>query len=221
MGDLFVNGGNGDKGRGWRVDDKRTLDYVAQGVLDYLRNTNRSYGSSSWMNEKFPELRRLFDGLFKKLTGAHVTDHWDDNQIRKAYEDKRKWGYRELRDARPLVTDRPLLGIVDGCSVLYAYSGRIATVQGRLLKLGFTGQNLEDYLRGLRLKHDPILLASKPGDQEDEAAMLRRWRHRVADGDEWHWPELDICNWVKDNFDTVVSDFDRIAEDARKTHEHL
>jgi hypothetical protein len=130
----------------------------------------------------------------------------------------RRGNYKTLRDGKPIAKDVHSLPLFDEpdvsiCAVNYVYWGRNQKFDGRLVKVGYTAGDLASYLKKLGRMYDPILMASRPGDKDDENAFHLQWRHFVADGKEWYWAHNPMFDAFRRDWQ-LVADFEAIAKEA-------
>ena len=196
-----------------------TLMRACVNVQNYRQQTNKVYGSHRLLTIDFPILRREIDREYLKLTG-HRIDHSpvriSDGEIQNTWESVRKGWYKPRSNGKAVLSDRPLFGEVEGSCVVYAHTACIAKYDRvRVIKLGYTRQNIAEYIAGRRIAFDAKLLATMCGDERDEKRFLRKWRFRLADGNEWFWPEDDLLNWIPTAFDDLEPDFHALIDEAR------
>ena len=79
--------------------------------------------------------------------------------------------------------------------VVYFYSGKIAYLLRRVIKIGFTGKVLEKYLGSLKRTHDPQLLGFVIGDMKDERDFQAKWI--PLSGREWFKPTEAMFRWME------------------------
>jgi len=87
-----------------------------------------------------------------------------------------------------------------------------ARANRRLIKIGWTSQDLDKYLRSKAISHDPILLGSRGGSWHDEQAEHLRFRMYLADGREWYFPRPALLDAIQREYDTT-EDFDTIRDE--------
>lgn len=171
-------------------------------------------------------MKRMVDQRFYELCRVRLDEcmWYSDTMLRETWHACRRRGLNMLKGVLLLITDhRPLFDGIDptpGC-IVYAYSGKIAKVAWRVVKLGYTDQNLDKYLRSKRIAHDPILLANTPGDLPLEDSFKAQWRHLLADGKEWFHPDRSILDWIPTVFGTVEPTFRTRATEAYEEYVRL
>jgi len=190
------------------------LSRALNDVINYVRLIGKEPGSDKWIGRWFGEMRELVNRRVKELCSVPLHDFdppvWDE-LLRERWCLCRKKGYKILKRGGLLTSDhRPLFVKETPGGVVYVYSGRIATQHGRLIKIGYTGQVLKEYLDSKRLQHDPILLATMPGDQATERHFHYQWQRILIDGREWFEPCVELRQWIKRTF----HDLDPAFEDT-------
>lgn len=211
MGDLFVkNGFNSENGAegAYRLDDEDSLGDACNAVISFRKQSNQLYASPKLMTIDWPLIRRQIENEFVKLTGLRFDQskhRWTDDQIRFKYEYVRRKWWKVKRTAA--VIDRPLFGFVDGGAILYAHTAWVKLCEGWTIKVGYTEQNISDLLESRKRGHAPTLLATTPGTRDEERQFHRKWRKRVASGNEWYWPEPDLCEYIARTFEAVVPEY--------------
>lgn len=200
----------------------RRLINACQDELNYLklremRLCGYTYGSESLLIHKEPreELYKRIVTRFIAISGTMCPFSIDD--VIDAYSGCRKRNYVALRDGKAIEPepDRLLFGIVnDGpVATVYAYLGHNARQKKRLIKIGYTSQNLTEYLRGKVIQHDPQLMATKCGGRKEEAAEHARWDRYRADGREWYYATDAMLSAFKREWD-VTAEFDLLSTQA-------
>lgn len=225
MGDLFVSDGVGDNGAdgAYWPDTMNTLGRACLDVINFRKAMGRPYASDRLLTVDFPFLRREINQAFQRLTGhriEHSVIKLSDGDIVLQYNRVRKGHYKVLASGKAVISDRPLFDdSTEGSCIVYAYTARIAKWPGlRVVKLGFTCQNIDDYLRAKRIAHDPKLLATMSGDEALETRFKQKWRHRLADGNEWFWPERDLFEWIVGEYDYLADGFRKHQEEAEELY---
>jgi hypothetical protein len=122
----------------------------------------------------------------------------------------RKANHKQLRDGWAIGSkwgqQRLLTDAVD--ATVYAYAGNAGGKRG-LIKIGYTEQKLESYLRSKELAHQPMLLATRPGSRSTEQKCLDECRSDKVVGNEWHAPTDRMCAYIRASFADLEPDFDR------------
>lgn len=236
-------GNNGDRGRGARTHFERIAVKHGQlktrrlweccgGIMNYLLDSGWTingvpYGSSLLFQE--PEnLVELHRQVAMRYYDAYKERFpFSNPDVAIAYEAQRKAKYRIFRDGKQVPRDHlPLFkdDVDDSCpkpvSTIYAYWGCNQNVHRRLIKIGYTGQNLQRYLSSLKRQHDPKLLSSKCGDEPQERREHHRWRDLLYEGREWFRPDEELIQYLRTwNMD---KDFEAVAkaalDDERERH---
>lgn len=223
MGALFVNDGENEKGRTRRVDadTKNAMEAACNDILNYRMQAGKTYRSEKLIASEWPELRQQIDRRFYERTGLRLHEsknRWTDDQIKESYVYVGKYGWKERKNGEAVVSELPLFGEIDGGVIVYAFTGVIATKPGRFIKIGYTSQNINEYLAAKRLQHDPKLIATTPGDEDLERVYHRKWNHRLADGREWFWPEVDLVSWIEREFESIKTGFWDHFREAQESH---
>ena len=191
-------------------------------VQNARQQSGRCYAGKIVLQD-WPILRLEINREYQKLTGhrlEHSVVKFTDFELQHQYECVRK-GYHKVRSkGHAVVNELPLFGETEGSCLIYAYTGLVAKYPNvRLIKIGYTRQNLRDYLAGKRIQHEPKLLAYTSGDEQDEKRYKSKWKRaeRVADGNEWLWPESDVVDWIVDTYDSLETDFRKRAAEAEQS----
>lgn len=223
MGDAFVknefSSENGAEGAYW-PDTKQTLGRACLDIQNYRKSNGRVYGSPRLLTTEWESLRRPLEKQFQKLTGLRFdqsANKWTDSEIQLLYEEVRKGYYKVHRDGKAILSDRPLFGFVDGEVTLYAHTAWISDEKAWVIKVGYTSGLVKDLLSKRERAHTPKLLATTPGSKSDEDHFHRKWKRRVASGNEWYWPENDIAEYIASEFETVVPDYWALVREIQKS----
>lgn len=205
-------------------DAQRRLEEIAVGVVNYLRLSGERIGGCSYGSERIytvpenlAELHALFCRLHLQEYGVPLLFTQPD--IARAYYEARKRNYEHLRDGVPIPRgdkELPLFGEIrqdTPIATVYAYWGRNQNADRRLVKIGYTGDELGAYLHRLQRMYDPRLLASKPGSESDERAEKARWHRHLAEGREWFWPVPELFEALKREW-RITQEFNSIANEA-------
>jgi hypothetical protein len=209
-----------------RSPEEVRLIRACESVLNWLKLGNVllngiSYGSDDLLAD--PQASNELLGWIQK---QHMSFYGNMPKFPPAsmlmtYTAARKGNYQALRDGIPIKREnnnRPLFGLQDTgpVAVVYAYIGRNQSVHvdKRVLKIGYTSDDLGEYLRRLERQYHPELLGSRPGDKADEIAEHGKWRRHCIDGREWYAPVDEIFNSLRHSM-KIVSNFDEIAARAK------
>jgi hypothetical protein len=204
-----------------KPNDIRTLSNACVDLHNFMKQHGLEHRSTRWISTEFAQMRRMLDDHFVKLTGEHLEKFWPDEKIRFHFESAPKGRYKEFKNGQIALGPRPLLGEdeVENCATIYAYSGTYATLKGqRLIKIGYTAQNLRRYLASKRDEYDPQWLASMPGSESLEDKIHAQWECQLARRDEWYWPVSELRAWIQAEFELLAPDYDKIWDQARATH---
>lgn len=197
---------------------------VCEAVLNYLKlNEMRlggyTYGSDMLLihSEARQQLFMMIQKRYLEMFGGLLPIGIDETLS--AYSDARKRNYTALRDGKAIHREggRTLFGIEDSGPVatVYAYLGSNARANRRLIKIGYTAQNLSSYLRGKEIAHNPQLMATRCGGRKEEHTEHAKWTRYLADGREWFWATDAMLADFRKNWDTTP-DFEDIAKAALK-----
>jgi hypothetical protein len=200
------------------------LRRTCEALLNYLklggmRLCGISYGSDKLLTnpDASQELYKRILQEYSKRTGERCP--FKLHEVLDAYGQCRKGNYKALRDGQPIQNepDLPLFGksVKGPTAVLYAYLGHNARQKRRLIKIGYTSQDLTTYLKSKVIQHDPQLLASRCGGIEDEHAEHVRWDRILADGREWFFATTMLLDAMRREWD-VTDNFEELAEQALK-----
>lgn len=210
------------RGRVHWSDNMGTLDRAILNVQNARQIAGKPYAGKI-LTQDFPTLRREINKEFTKLSG-HRLEHSiikiTDFEIQDRYESVRKGHYKVRKRGLAVMSDRPLFGETEGASLIYAHTARIPKYPSVLVvKLGITRSPLREYLAKKRIYCDPKLLAYTSGDDVDEKRYKAMWRQRgrVADGNEWLWPEPDVFEWLIETFDHIEPLFHVLRSEAAES----
>ena len=95
-------------------------------------------------------------------------------------------------------------------ATIYAYWGSNQIAQRRLVKIGYTAQDLGAYLRNLERAFDPILLATRPGGRHEEKMEHAKWHVHLAEGREWFYPVPNLLDYLRREW-RVTPTFEELA----------
>ena len=134
------------------------------------------------------------------------------------YGGVRKGNYERMRDGVSIPREyHPLFGDTseDGepIAIVYAYWGSNQKAKRRLIKIGYTSQDLATYLRNLQRAYDPRLMATRCGGRHEEDIEHALYRLSLAEGREWFYPTPAMFDTFRRVWD-VTPEFDIIAEEA-------
>lgn len=216
------DGENGADGASW-PDTMNTIDRAILNVQTGRNLSGLKYGSHRLLTTEFFVIKRLLNREYRRMTGRTIDQsavRISDDELRCKWEDIRKGWYKVHKKKVARVTPRPLFGETEGAAIVYAYSGLITTYPGlRIVKLGYTAQEVAGYLRAKKRQHDPKLLATTIGDKQLESEFLRKWSHIKCDGNEWFWPTRELFNWISDVYDFIADDARQHQEEAEQLYE--
>jgi hypothetical protein len=175
--------------------------------MNYMRMGNRSingftYGSNRILAKDDnlailkAEISKCYFDMFYEpcvVTDQDVRIWWED--VRKKFSDVNKKGGLIPQEQYPLFDGEWKKPV----SVVYAYWGSNQKVHQWLIKIGYTGDELNGYLKKLIRFYDPHPLACKPGDKEIEKKEHRKWRNEnfLVEGDEWFCPSEAIFSELR------------------------
>jgi len=190
------------------------LTVVINGMLVYLWQTNNLPGSEKHYTLLMQKSELRIARRFLELTGIELHD-WDGYHGRDwlAFQiaRMRKHGYKELKRARKQGTRPELNGIQplfreceDG--LIYAYICKIPEFHFRVVKIGYTGDDINAYLKAYR-DREPQLLATMPGDIGSEQAIHRQWSRRLAARREFYHLTFDLRDWIARTFTDFQEDW--------------
>jgi len=209
--------------RAFRNDSGHAALIVAiNSVLVYLWQTNKKEGSEKhytlYMEQSYRRVaRRFFDITSEQL------EEWDGYQGRDwlAWQIAvcRKRGYKELQRAHKTKTRPNLNGmqpLFPECEngTIYAYICERASLMFRVVKLGYTGDEINSYLRQYKEDRNPQLLATMPGDKALEAQFHRTWSTACASGREFYYLRSNIRDWIARTYTDFEPDWKEIWEDS-------
>jgi len=199
-----------------------TIAAAMDNVMNYRKAMGKPYGSHKLLTENFHFLKREINREYIRLTGMgldHSVVRKSDMELQCLWEDVRKGHYKIRAKGNAVRHDRPLFGETEGACIVYAHTALIAKHPGlRVIKIGFTTQNVDDYLRGKRIACDPKLLATMCGDEQLESRFKQKWRHRRADGNEWFFPEREMFDWIVNTYDALADNFRVHMEEAEDSY---
>lgn len=203
-------------------DTMNTIAAAMDNVMNYRQATNQVYGSHRLLTEDFPFLRREINQEYIRLTGMaldHSVVRMTDGQLQCLWEKVRKGHYKIRKRGTAVRHDRPLFGEIEGASVVYAYTATIAKFPTiRVVKIGFTTANIDDYLRSHRIAHMPKLLATTVGDERLERHYKQQMREYVADGNEWLFPARKVFDWIVHTYNDLATNFRVHMEEAESLY---
>ena len=194
-------------------------------VVNYLfvtrGGTSEGPGSHLWFTDPLRKLRlyNWTDSRVMERGGVSLAElQLSPDEIAHRVESRRKQGYKKLAKGL-LLSSRPkgFFGgqVLDVSAVVYAYYGSVATRQKRLVKIGYTTQELRTYLNGKRILHKPVLLGDMPGGRETESRILNMWGAQLEEGREWFRPSKELFSWMdKTSEFSTTGDFKNIAIQA-------
>ncbi len=188
---------------------ERTLSYLASsGVTIY----GLSYGSDRFsdIEEAGEVLANLVRRLHFETYGQHLLTK-STRQIVGIYRTARKANFKRCpgksRDGTqrmftPFVKEMDSFPLIDGdddsySATVYAYYGRVATFPQRLVKIGYTTQELRRYLSSKRIPHKPQLLATRPGGRNAEDLEKAKWSLYLREGNEWFEPSRTMFRYFE------------------------
>jgi hypothetical protein len=169
-------------------------------VLNWARRMRSGlYGSDHrvFTDPSYPmyhsEVYRLVDLVFRDLTGRSLSCITRSSiDVAKVFVGCRKGNYKRLRDCKIIPST------VDPGSVVYGALGCIANHDGRLMKIGYTEQNLKRYLRSKRIQSDFILVASYPGGHTEENEAHLALQSFLVEGREWFAKRREVFEYMAD-----------------------
>jgi hypothetical protein len=200
----------------------RSVVRACEAVLNYLklnemRLGGHTYGSDMLLidNESRQALFAMIQKQYLDMFGGICPLGIDDTL--KTYSGCRKRNYVALRDGQPIHREegRSLFGIEDTgpIATVYAYLGWNARAERRLIKIGYTAQNLTQYLRTKDIPHNPKLMATRCGGRKEEQREHAKWSRYLADGREWFWATDAMIADFRNNWD-ITADFETLAAAA-------
>lgn len=158
-----------------------------------------TYGSERLLlnPDGMEELRALLEVRHIARTGKRPT--WTMEIMGIIWTDTRKGNYKDLRDKKPILVptkekrqlflfaDIDKIEKIGPAHTIYAYLGFIPRVP-RVVKIGYTSQDRDIYLKTKNLEHEPDLLSSKCGDTKEEQALHAMFDRHLVRGREWFRP---------------------------------
>lgn len=135
--------------------------------------------------------RSMVSERWKVYTGREFSDSYQisDTSFRKRTLTVRKNNYKKIRDSLSILPDGGELGTI------YAVSVAVATVQGRVVKLGYTSdKDLMRYLQRSYGELDFKLLASRGGTKQQEQMAHNRWKEYRVHKREWYRPNPELMS---------------------------
>lgn len=198
--------------RGLDSDGRVKFATVLHGLLNYLKLSGATiqgatYGSRKILNtpDGRAELHAKFNELYTRIYGGRPPFCTDD-QLANDYEQERAGNYKPLRDAQAIkriVEIYPLLGDTlnaeEPIASLYLTLGRNQNVRGPVVKLGYTGDQVDEYIARRFREHGERIMATACGAKAEEAFELAKWKRFLADGDEWFYPVEAIFDHYRHN----------------------
>lgn len=157
------------------------------------------YGSERLLinSDAMEELRALLE--VKHLTRTGKLPIWTIEIIAILWMDIRKGNYKTLSNREPILKPtkdkRQLFLFPDIDKIektgpshtIYAYIGHLPKLP-RVIKIGYTSQDLDTYLKTKNIYHEPVLLSSKCGDKMEERALHATFVRQLVCGREWFSP---------------------------------
>ncbi len=192
-------------------DRKRWLTAACNETINFMRLNGMKYGSEKWLifNAMRRELVGLIEERYRRLASRQIES---EEEALFHFCICRKHGHKLLKlgellqsDDLPLFGKEPTIG-----ALVYAYFGQTATV-GRCIKIGYTTDSIKSYLASKRIQHDPVLLATTPGDKKLEAEFLAANSRFLADGNEWFSPCRNVIEFVRENYRCLVPNFNELV----------
>lgn len=227
------NGGLERKGRAkngadgaYEAPGKQEMTYLVRAceqVLNWLRLggvtiAGATYGSDHVVlsSEGREELYRYVFERYYKLAGKAMPFTVDI--VAKTYSGCRKGNYENLRDGKAITKGcraLPLFGELedDVVATVYAYWGSNQKAGRRLIKIGYTEQELTKYLRTLERAYDPRLMAQRCGGRPEEQEIHRAWSRFRAEGREWYWATEAMFDSFRRDWKTT-EEFEVLVEEA-------
>jgi len=165
-----------------------------------------TYGSRFILNTPSgrAELHARFNELYTRVWGDRPPLCTDD-QLACDYEQERAGNYKNLRDAKAikrLAEEYPLLDslrVEEPIATLYLTLGRNQNVQGYVVKIGYTGEQVDAYIATRFRQYGERIMATACGAKPEERAELAKWTRYLVDGDEWFQPVDAIFDHYRHN----------------------
>lgn len=202
--------------------DWRRLKQTVGGLLNYYKASKSDICGFTYGSDKIFIDQDARRELQKQAAERYMQDHGTSmpftiDEVQGIWTDTRKGRYKDLRDGKPIENtsdDMPLFGVErdEPVSVIYAYWGQNQIAGRRLVKIGYTSQDLQTYLNNLRRQYDPKLLATKPGGRVDEQKEHLRYRGLLAEGREWFEPSRLMLADFRSTWKTVPH-FDLLCDE--------
>lgn len=202
---------------------KNKLVQACEEVMSYLRLSGLRINGVSYGSEKLYVMQENKSQLYAMVCQRHFERFGHSlsataDEIALTYAGVRKGNYERLRDGKPIKREahHPLFGIPTESvpvAVVYAYWGRNQIADTRLVKIGYTFQDLRTYLRSLERQYDPRLLATRCGGYGEEQAEHAKCRMYLEEGDEWYRPCPAIFAYLRRDWN-LDPQFEDIVKEA-------
>lgn len=201
------------KGASITKQDENKLRRVIANYMNYMTLSGHtiigySYGQDSLLHN--PIARSAVFSMIAKQYHAEYgeTIPSDMDTVCGMWSKVRKGNYKTWRDGMAVPNEsHPLFGDTaedaQPIAVVYAYWGRNQDYDGWLVKIGYTGDDLCDYLRGKEIQHSPKLLAHRCGGKDEEAHQHRKWRALRRSNREWFAPSNALFDEFARDWDTA------------------
>lgn len=223
MGNQRVNGGNGSNGADGASAHKR-IRCIAEGLLNYLKLSGELIEGRSYGSEKIYMNPASRSKLFAMATVMHLREYGQpmlctDVEFAEAYADARKGNYKLLEEGTAIPrkdVGLPLFGIehdLEPIATVYAYWGSNQKAKRWLVKIGYTADDLGEYLKRHERAYSPELLATIPGARQEERLELAKWRRQRHEGREWFRPSEAMVDAFRREWN-VATEFEQIAAKA-------
>jgi hypothetical protein len=217
-----------DDGQQQRPLDKSHGDVkeTIEALLSYYRQNDKrtcglKYGSDKLHNQPraravlAADIRMHYEvrtGLVLSKAHPELSDDrllWNWITIRKANDEILRdgfaigsnWGQLEL-----------LPGLVSG--TVYCYAGTVSGRRG-VIKIGYTVDLLDRYLKSKELAHLPVKLAWMPGGKDVESLRHADCQDDNIIGNEWYAPTERLYVYIRSTFSDFEVDFDRRWANAK------